>query len=158
MATLLDRISLHWETRYPVLSALVCALLGYFYAPDALHYVHQKQWAIENIFVAVFTLSTVIAGFGFAVYTFLLTTESGFIGRVKNSIYYRHLLTYVLWATALSAALAVMSIPGTVVKDAPDHGSIHAIYVGLWLGVCAWTFSAFFRAARLFSVFAREHH
>jgi hypothetical protein len=52
--------------------------------------------ADRKLFVAVFTLGTVTAGFGFAIYTFLLTTDSGFIGIAKRSIYYRHMLIYVL--------------------------------------------------------------
>jgi hypothetical protein len=158
MTALTNKIGVHWENNYPVLSAIACALLGYFYGPDVLHFVHASQWALENIFVAVFTLGTVTAGFGLAIYTFLLTTETGFIGRVKRSIYYRHLLTYVLIATAMSGLLAFLSIPGMVIKDAPEPHTVHAIYVGIWFGICAWTFAALIRAGHLFSVFAREHH
>jgi hypothetical protein len=126
--------------------------------PGALHYVHVKEWAVENIFVADFTLATVTAGFGLAIYTFLLTTESGFIGLAKRSIYYRHLLTYVLIATVLSAITALLSVPGMVVKEAPAPHSIHAVYVGVWSGLSVWTAAALFRAGHLFAIFAREHH
>ncbi len=158
LAQLTNRIAVRWESNYPMLFACGGALLAYFYSPHALYFVHDAQWAVENIFVAIFTLGTVTAGFGLAIYTFLLTTESGFIGRSKQSIYYRHLLTYVLTATALSAALAIFSIPGMVIKDAPVQHSLHAIYIGVWFGICVWTFAAFFRAGHLFSVFARQHH
>src|SRR5256885_1346501 len=106
MATLVDKIGARLEVFYPGLLGAVGAVVGYAYAPAWLNSLHAKQGVIENIFVAVFILGTVTAGFGLAIYTFLLTTESGFIGRAKRSIYYRYLLTYVLGATVLSAILA----------------------------------------------------
>jgi hypothetical protein len=105
-----------------------------------------------------FTLATVTAGFGLAIYTFLLTTEGGFIGRAKRSIYYRTLLTYVLQATALSGVLALVSAPLMVVKDMPVAFSFHAFYLALWFGLTVRTTAALYRAGYLFTIFAREHH
>jgi hypothetical protein len=158
MNTLVDKIGVRWEGYYPATFGLVGAIVGCALGPRALHAMEVKQWAIENLFVAVFTLATVTAGFGLAIYTFLLTTESGFIGKAKRSIYYRHLLTYVLIATVLSAGTAILSIPGMVVKTAPEPHTLHALYVGVWAGLSVWTATALFRAGHLFSIFAREHH
>jgi hypothetical protein len=158
MNTLVDKIGVRWEGYYPSAFGVIAAVAGGTIGIHAFHYVHVKQWAIENIFVAIFTLATVTAGFGLAIYTFLLTTESGFIGRAKRSIYYRHLLTYVLIATVLSAITAFVSVPGMVVKEAPEPHSLHAVYVGVWSGLSVWTAAALFRAGHLFSIFAREHH
>jgi hypothetical protein len=158
MSTLVDKIGVRWESYYPSAIGAIGAVVGYVIGPEALHAIHVRQWALENLFVAIFTLATVTAGFGLAIYTFLLTTESGFIGKAKRSIYYRHLLTYVLIGTVLSAVTAVISIPGMVVKEAPEPHSLHAIYIGLWFGISVWTASALFRAGHLFSIFAREHH
>jgi hypothetical protein len=158
MATITEKIGARWEVTYPILFAAAGVIVGYSYGPGWLEAIHTKQGVVENIFVAVFTLGTVTAGFGLAIYTFLLTTESGFIGRAKRSIYYRHLLTYVLMATVLSAVLAIVSIPGMVIKDAPHPHSLHAIYLAAWAGMLAWASAALFRAGHLFSIFAREHH
>src|SRR5438874_1066221 len=106
MAGVIDRIGVRWESLYPPMSGAVGAGVGYYYLPGWLESIHSHQWLVENLFVAIFTLGTVAAGFGLAIYTFLLTTESGFIGHTKRSIYYRHLLTYVLKATILSAVVA----------------------------------------------------
>ena len=158
MTTIVDRISLQWERVYPLGACALGLVVGYVYTPGWLHHLHEKDWAIENIFVAVFTLATVTAGFGLAIYTFLLTTESGFIGRAKKSIYYRQMLTYVVIAAALSAALALISVPGMVIKEAPQSHSLHAVYIALWLAASCWTFAALYRAGYLFSIFARQHH
>jgi hypothetical protein len=158
MTTIVDRISLQWERLYPLVACALGLAVGYVYAPGWLHHLHEKDWAIENIFVAVFTLATVTAGFGLAIYTFLLTTESGFIGRAKKSIYYRQMLTYVVIAAALSATLALISIPGMIIKEAPQSHSPHAIYIALWLAALCWTSAAVYRAGYLFSIFARQHH
>jgi hypothetical protein len=120
--------------------------------------MERQHWVTENLFVAIFTLGTVTAGFGLAIYTFLLTTESGFIGRAKNSVYYRHLLTYVLVGAILSAALSIVSVPGMIVKSVPAVNSLHALYIAIWAGFLGWTAAALFRAGHLFTIFAREHH
>lgn len=158
MTTIVDRIHFHWERFYPLAASVVGLIVGYLYAPGWLHHLHAKDWAVENIFVAVFTIATVLAGFGLAIYTFLLTTESGFIGRAKRSVYYRQMLTYVVIAAALSAILAVVSIPGMVVKEAPEPYSLHALYIAIWSAMSWWTVAAVYRAGYLFSIFARHHH
>jgi hypothetical protein len=67
-------------------------------------------------------------------------------------------LTYVLLATALSGVLALVSAPLIVIKYVPVTLSFDGIYLALWSGVAACTTAALYRAGRLFSVFAREHH
>jgi hypothetical protein len=158
MTTLADRMALQWERVYPLTAFGVGLAIGYFYVPGWLNALHARDWAIENIFVAIFTLATVIAGFGLTIYTFLLTTESGFIGRAKKSIYYRQMLTYVVIAAALSTVLAFASIPGMIIKEAPQPHSIYAAYVAIWLAITLWTVAAVYRAGYLFSIFARQHH
>jgi hypothetical protein len=158
MTTLVDRIALQWERVYPLAACAIGLVVGYLYAPAWLDHLHAKDWAIENIFVAIFTLATVTAGFGLAIYTFLLTTESGFIGRAKKSVYYRQMLTYVVIAAGLSSALALISIPGMIIKEAPQPHSLHAVYIALWLAASCWTAAAVYRAGYLFSIFARQHH
>jgi hypothetical protein len=158
MAILVDRIGLQWEALYPAIMGAGAGAIAYVFVPDWLHFMHERQWAIENIFVAIFTLGTVAAGFGLAIYTFLLTTESGFIGRTKNSIYYKHLLKFVLLATIANAILSATSIPGMVIKDVPSHHSILNLYVGIWGGISVWSAATMFRAIYIFSIFAREHH
>jgi hypothetical protein len=158
MTTLVDRISLQWERVYPLGACALGLVIGYLYAPGWLHNLHAREWAIENIFVAVFTLATVTAGFGLAIYTFLLTTESGFIGRAKKSIYYRQMLTYVVIAAGLSTVVALISVPGMIIKQAPEPHSLHAVYIALWLAASCWTAAAVYRAGYLFSIFARQHH
>lgn len=151
-------IALCWERLYPTTFGFGGAIVGYLYGPYILHEFYERQWAIENIFVATFTLGTVAAGFGLTIYTFLLTTESGFIGRAKRSIYYRHMLTYVLNATVMSSISSIVSIPGMIVKESPNPLSIHALYIALWSSIIVWTIATLVRAGLLFSVFAREHH
>lgn len=158
MSALGDRFGVKWEAYYPLTFGIVGGLLAYVIGPHTMQAIESRQWEIENLFVAVFTLGTVTAGFGFAIYTFLLTTDSGFIGIAKRSIYYRHILTYVLRGTFLSTVTAVLSIPGMLVKCAPEVGSFHAFYVAVWSGVSIWTGAALFRAGHLFSIFAAEHH
>jgi hypothetical protein len=158
MSVIVDRISLHWERGHPIVFGLAGFVTSYLYGAEALCWLHAKHWVIENIFVAVFTLGTVAAGFGLAIYTFLLTTETGFIGRAKKSMYYRNLLTYVLHAIIMSGGVAILSIPGMIINEAPQPYSLHALYVALWFGLLTAGCAALFRAGHLFSIFAREHH
>jgi hypothetical protein len=137
---------------------MASAALSWAMSTVVLEYMERQHWVTENLFVAIFTLGTVTAGFGLAIYTFLLTTESGFIGRAKNSIYYRNLLTYVLVATILSAVLSLVSIPSMIIKAVPAVNSIHAFFLAVWTGILGWTAAALFRAGHLFAIFAREHH
>jgi hypothetical protein len=158
MSALRDRFGVKWEAYYPLVLGMIGGLIAYVVGPQLMKSIEAKQWEIENLFVAIFTLGTVTAGFGVAIYTFLLTTETGFIGIAKRTIYYRHLLTYVLIATFLSAVTAVLSIPGMLIKSAPEVGSFHAFYVAVWSGVSIWTGASLFRAGHIFSIFAAEHH
>jgi hypothetical protein len=158
MPSIANRASLYLERGYPLVIGAVGATVGYLFGPGLLCGFNEKQWIVENIYVAVFTLGTVASGFGLTIYTFLLTTESGFIGRSKKSIYYRRLLIYLRKATLMSGTIAIVSIPGMVIKDVHYTYIFNNLYVSAWCGILTWTSALLFRVVHVFSILAKEHH
>lgn len=159
MTTVANWFWLQWERTYPTIFGMGGAVLCLFYAPKFFHLAKDSNWSVENIYLAVLTISTVASGFTFTTYTFLLTTESGFIGRAKNSIYYRQMLTYVLRATVLGALVAIATVPLFVMKTiSADFWSRDNLIIAIWCGLTIGTATAFYRAAYLFAIFARQHH
>jgi hypothetical protein len=159
MTTMTDWAWLQWERAYPTVLGVGAGAISLCYAPEILHTIHANNWSVENIYLAIFTIATVASGFTFTTYTFLLTTESGFIGRAKQSIYYRHMLTYVLRATILGGLLAAATVPLLVMKTVPASViSVDNLLVAVWWGLTIGTGAAFFRAAYLFGIFAHQHH
>lgn len=159
MTTAVDWLWLQWERVYPTACGIAAGILAFCYGPKLGAAFAKNDWSVENLYLAVLTIATVASGFTFATYTFLLTTESGFIGRAKNSIYYRHMLTYVLRATILGGIVAVATIPFFITKLTPVNIlSQSNLLIAFWAALTVGTIAAFYRAAYLFAIFARQHH
>jgi len=56
MSALGDRFRVKWEAYYPLALGMVGGFLAYVVGPHAMQAIEARQWDIENLFVAVFTL------------------------------------------------------------------------------------------------------
>ena len=159
MTTITDWIWLQWERIYPTASGFTAVVAAFAYGPKMIGMFDGHNWSIENLYLAILTVATVASGFTFTTYTFLLTAESGFIGRAKRSIYYRNMLAYVLRATILGGVVTVATVPLFIARLAPTEiWSQGNLLLSLWCGLTVGTAAAFYRAAYLFAIFARQHH
>lgn len=135
--------------------AVTAAAVGRF-GPQFFKVASEREWAADTVYSATFDVATVLTAFLFAFYTFVLTQESGFIGRMKRTAAYRGLLRFTTGAMGLGVVLVVSSIPMMIINPqpkTPDDPTI--IFVACWAGLAAWSFAAFLRAALVFGIFAR---
>jgi hypothetical protein len=154
---LTGRIGLAWETFFPFVSGLISGVVVYFWGPRGFSYLATKEYAHESIYSSVFDITSIATAFLLTFFTFVITTDRGFIGRAKGTRPYRLLLAYTLRALALGVALIVLSVPMMVVEPCPVSRADPALYaVAIWAGLSVWTLAAFVRAAHLFSIFAVE--
>lgn len=108
------------------------------------------------IYSATFDVATVLTAFLFAFYTFVLTQEAGFIGRMKRTPTYGSLLRFTASAMWLGAGLVVVTIPMMVTHPQPTCSQDPSlVIVAAWAGLAVWSFAAFVRASWIFGVFAR---
>jgi hypothetical protein len=155
MASLANQISLRWETWYPAVFGAAAGAAAYVYGPAMFADLHSRGWAEMKIYDSAFDVVVVTTPFLFTVYSFVITTERGFIGRMRSSIYFAALIRYAVTAIWLGAVLTVATIPLQIAALKPvagDHWSIVAF--AIWAVLAVATFAALFRAARLFIVFA----
>lgn len=157
MATTIDRIHFALEANYPAILAAVSAVGAFVYAPQAIQAIQSHGWKLDSVYSSVFDVSAITTPFLFTFYSFVATTERGFIGRMKASIYYKLMMQYTVRALLLGGFLTLASIPMMIIEPAPTTtgGADHWLLV-LWIGLAVWTLSSFARAAYIFSVFARN--
>lgn len=159
MATLVDVVGARWEANYPLALGCAGSVMALAFAPQFLNYIFDNKWDVGVLFSSVFDLAAVATAFSFTFYAFIVTADGGFIGRMKRSIYYKALLRFTIVATILGGILVIASIPLMIVKPIPASSwSISCFAVAVWFGLVAATSAAFFRAARLFAIFASQHH
>ncbi len=158
MATLIERIEYRWEQSYPLLLGVTIAPLCAWYIPVIFPAMVKAGWKTENIYSSAFNISTVATPFLFTFYTIFVTTETGFIGRMKRANAYRMTVNYTVRAMWLGALLSVASLPFIIVSPAPDAYSDPWTWaVAGWSGLTVATVSAFLRACRQFGIFISVH-
>lgn len=144
-----------WEKWHPpALAAATTTALWLWGFPLAQQAV-ERQWKVDELYTAVFNIAGIYTAFLFTFYSFIATTDRGFIGRSKDSRYYRQTVNYTISALVLGGALCVLTLPILVIE--PDLRS-HAgrVVASSWVGLSVWASAAFVRAAYLFTIFARS--
>lgn len=159
LATAIDHLGLVWERSYPSALGALGLVSALIWAPDAYAYMEERHWLVENIYLCVFEVSLVFTAFCVTFYTFLITAESGFISRIRKSLYFRNLLTHIVRALLFGGLLTVFSTPMlVVVPAAASENPAATLAIALWFGLAVTTVAAFVRAARLFAIVAAEQH
>ncbi len=154
MATLAQRAGRSWELHHPALLGVV-ALAGVLWAgPYVFTHAEKAKWHLDELYTSVFTLATVFTAFLFTFYTFVITADRGFLGRAKESVYFRRTVHFTFVAIWIGAALCLATIPLLVVQPVPSPKDPWLFYVASWAGLTVWACASFVRAAYLFAIFA----
>lgn len=158
MATIADRFVANVEASYPMLLGAIGAAASFVYAPDAIAHMIAAKWSVGAVYSSVFNVAAITTPFLFTFYSFVVTTDRGFIGRAKGSVYYAATVRFTVWALIFGAALTLASIPMIVIEPKPSGISEWSnLALAAWVGFAIWTFGAFVRAAFLFSIFVQQH-
>ncbi|TNC16424.1 hypothetical protein FF100_04040 [Methylobacterium terricola] len=157
MATLVSRVEVAWDRYYPILCGLSSSIAFLALGRQGMQYMVDNQWEIANIYGDAFNFFGVLTAFLFTFYTFVVTADRGFIGKMKGTYPYRCLISYTLRALFLAGLVTVASIFLHVAKPAPVHFGPSFYWLAAWVGSVVWAAVSFIRAAHLFSVFANLH-
>lgn len=156
MATVGDRIEKAFEDLYPHLIGAGVGLLSLTLSDDIASSIKAYSLKIDQAYSGVFGLVTVLTGFLFTFFTFIVTTDHGFIGKARSSIYLRRANAFTITALISGATAALCSLAMMVWQ--PNLSWLPGLIAfAVWVGVSVWSVLAFERAARLFIVFARRH-
>lgn len=143
------------EAWLPLVAAGAATLVTFAYGPRFFRAAVENGWEYSAAYSAIFDIATIFTAFLFTFYSFILTAEGGFIGRMKKTRSYRQAVRYTLQAILLGALLAALSVPMMVWGPCPTaHSDPSLAYVSVWAGLAIWGCAAFVRAAYLFSIFA----
>lgn len=158
MATITEKLEYRWERLYPLLFGVATVPLVYWKMTAVFEAMLKYGWKIENIYSSAFNIATVATPFLFTFYTMFVTTETGFIGRMKRTNAYKMTVQYTLRAIWLGALLSVTSLPLIIASPAPiKSDDPWNWFIAIWCGLLVYTLAAFVRAARQFGVFISVH-
>lgn len=158
MTSVLGKFGAIRERNLPLVVGIIACVCTYLFCHHAFTYLLEREMSYQNIYSAVFDVSAIFTAFLLTFFTFVITTERGFIARSRGTRPYAMLLVFTRRAMALGLVLTIFSIPMMVVEPAPtDQAAPATIAVAIWVGWTTWTSAAFLRAANLFLIFAKEH-
>jgi len=147
------RASRLWENWHPLLLGAACALALWAFGWPLVSASRVATWNLPALYSAIFSISGIYTAFLFTFYSFIATTDRGFIGRAKDSIYYKRTVSFTVSALVLGGFLTLVSIPMLLVE--PDlQTRAGRVVIVLWIGLTVWASAAFVRAAYLFVIFA----
>ncbi|MGX1587358.1 hypothetical protein [Brevundimonas diminuta] len=157
MATVGDRVQKFLEDTYPHVAGVVTGGLVFAVAPSLHCIVQERGLKIDQAYSGIFGLTTVLTGFLFTFYSFVITTEHGFIGKARSSIYLKQTVSFTITALVAGFVSALASLPMMVWQPELDGRLAQAAFA-IWVGFSVWALFAFERAARLFILFTRRHN
>lgn len=157
MATIGDRVQKIIEDTYPLVAGMLAGGLALAVVPRIYYIVQEHDLKIDQAYSGVFGLTTVLTGFLFTFYSFVITTDHGFIGKARSSIYLKRTVTFTITALVAGAIAALGSLPMMVWQPGLDE-PLAQVAFAVWAGVATWALLAFERAARLFIIFTRRHN
>lgn len=147
------RASKMWENGHPLFLGAVCGLALWVFGWPLVDVSTSSAWNLPALYSAIFSISGIYTAFLFTFYSFIATTDRGFIGKAKDSIYYKRTISFTVSALVLGGILTVLSIPMLLVE--PDlQTEAGRVAIVLWVGLTIWASTAFVRAAYLFVIFA----
>jgi hypothetical protein len=154
MATKIEHLEAFWEKWHPIFLGACTALLAAWQMPRAFGIMEAANWDVGTIYSSTFDVASVATPFLFTFYTIFVTTESGFIGRMRRTKAYADTISYTLKALRYGACLIAASLPFMLVVPKPTlHSDAWNFAVAAWAGLAVCTILAFVRAARQFSIF-----
>jgi len=144
-----------WERFYPVGIGLAAAAATVAASPNFFSFATQEHWHLEVLYLAGFEFASVATSFLFTFFMFVIAADSGFIAKMKSSIYYGRMIGFTARALALGVILALASLPLMVIQPIPiSRWSWETAVVAIWVFIAAWTVGAFVRTVRQFIAFA----
>jgi hypothetical protein len=136
------------------LAALVLIAATIFRAGIAQFFIHHGL-NMDGLYNAVFGWSAIQTGFVFAVYGFVMSSEGGFIERVRDTTPMNQFLQYTRNATYLGFALTAFSMP-LMVSGIKVSREVYGYFaISIWFSLFVWAFLSFARVAFLFGILIR---
>jgi hypothetical protein len=123
---------------WPLAMAAISAPVLLRYANDFFRVSKENSWHVDNLYISVFGVFTVMAPFLFAYYTFVKTIDNKYITAVRDSFYFRSAERYIIRATVTTFFAALVTIPLLIMVPEPEEPGRE-----LWLVVGWGTFSVY---------------
>jgi hypothetical protein len=125
-------LAVEWERHWCSAIGIFVLIFSCFYASLLLEAAEKNHWHIDNLYSAIFGLSTFIAGFLFAIYTYVKTTENRTLDAIRQSVYFDRASRYMVFAMAMATVLSLSTIPFFVIVP-----GIRKMDLSYWL-FCGW--------------------
>lgn len=158
MSTLADRVAKRWEIHHPAIMGGGTLAAVLWRGDLAYAYAEANKWHLDQLYTAVFTVSTVVTAFLFTFYTFIITGERGFLAASRTSIYFKQTVGYTLRAIVVGSLLSAATIPMLVIQPVILAGDPWLFFTAVWAALTVWAGASFTRAAYLFAIFVGKQH
>lgn len=145
-------LALQWEKRSPLIVALVAAIVTYWCGEDFFRIAVDNSWHLDAMYASVFNLTAAASAFLFAFYTYVRTAEGNILRQIRAAPIFNRASRHMILAIALSALLAVLTVPFVVVVPQPRLTSDRWYWaVVVWAGLSGYVFAAIVRSAYHFT-------
>lgn len=135
-----------------VAGSLTCFMLLIF-TPAMFSWAGVNEKPIDRIFSGAFDLFCVFTAFLFTFYSFVVSSEKGFLSAVKKTEYFRRLKIYTFKAVVLGAIMVLFSYVMMVFSPEPVlYFTTSYFAVAAWGFGFSFSFISFVRSAYIFSI------
>lgn len=140
----------------PALLSLTVAALFVFAPFGFLEYLNQREAAPNNLASAVFDLSSILSALMFGLYTFIVSTVSGYYQDLKSRSpqAYFDLRDYFISAIVSGMWVVIITVPVLIISE--EFFTYSRVIVLCWSAMVIWAILLSFRAMIYFAVLSYE--
>ncbi|MCH9752163.1 MAG: hypothetical protein K0U61_08085 [Alphaproteobacteria bacterium] len=146
-----SRLRADWERNNPIVLGLFAAAITMFTSPFAVSFMLEHEWNIAAAYAAFFDVAAVFTAFLFGFYTFVATSTTDFMLKVRRTQVFSGLKTFTVNAMSYGAWLIIVSIPMMIIEPIPTEvlSWENALFL-VWMGLVVASVASFFRVMKLF--------
>jgi len=115
------KIEEFWPWAFGTIAFALFAWAG----PKCLSFAASNEWDVSELYVAVFDVNGLLAGFLFAFFTFVRAADTKFISSIKKTRTFKAFLSFLKTAILLCAGMTLVTVPYMVAEPvSSDRASI----------------------------------
>lgn len=148
---LFSRLRADWERNHPTVLGLSFAVLCFFAAPAGFAYAGAQDWNTGAVYTAFFDLAAVFTAFLFGFYTFVVTSTTEFMLKVRKTRVFEGLKLFTISAMIFGGWVLGLSVPMMIIEPEPLHSvEFENFLFSIWAGTVVASMASFVRVTKLF--------
>lgn len=150
------RIWVFAESHNAAIWFVIGLAVAFKFVGQAFSIAERQNWERQTVYTTAFDIGGIYTAFLFAFYTYSISSNSDFFAKARTTQAFKKMLKFVKDAIVIGFFMTAASVPLMIGNPSPDSiYSLSGAIVSIWFALVCSSLAAFWRATRVFWIFAR---